>query len=143
MGMHGRRFLACGLFAMICTAIGCGHGRDARSQADPSADNPDWSVYEEQKRATAKLLLEFKRLYERSARLEITLRNTQEDLARRQREREEVLHELQAEKQTRVKRQEDKSDEGKSKAAPGSSKKEQTRQLKRLLHDLQQLLSED
>jgi TolA-binding protein len=144
MALHGRpHVVAAGLLISIWFAVGCVHDRNFGSQPDQSVDNSDRALYEEQKRVSAQQLLEFKQLYERWARLQITLRNIQEELARRQREREEVLRELQAERQARSKRQESKSEDGKSKAASGSSKKEQTRQLKRLLHDLQELLSED
>jgi hypothetical protein len=122
--------------------MGCTH-QDSRSRADQSSDDSDRSLYEEQKRVSAQQLLEFKQLYERWASLQTSLRNAQEELARRQKEREEVLRELQAEKQTRGKRPESKSEEGKPKSATALSKKEQTRQLKRLLHDLQELLNED
>lgn len=135
------------LLLMVCVGTACTNGERYRSH---QLKVEMMQLSEEQRRAGAQQMVEYKKLYERAASLQISLRNTQEDLVRRQKERDEVVRELQWEKENLNKgpkagRSEVKPDsaqrqEGKG---PDPGRTERDRRLKRLLYELQQLLDQD
>jgi hypothetical protein len=134
------------LVVILCVVAACAN--NARYQSH-QLKLEMMQLSEEQRRVGAQQLVEYKALFERAARLQVSLRNTQEDLVRRQTERDEVVRELQWERENLSKR----TQPGRSEARPDSkrqeakgpdiSRLERDRRLKRLLYELRQLLDED
>jgi hypothetical protein len=135
------------LFLLMISAAACAN--DARDRSH-QLKMEMMQLSDEQRRAAAQNLIEYKALFERAANLQISLRNTQDDLVRRQKERDEVVRDLQWEKERLSKRPQagqsevkpESSKRQEAKADPGRST-ERDRRLKRLLYELQQLLVED
>lgn len=102
------------------------------------------ALYEHERREVDNLLIQWKHLMEQRAVLEATLRDTQEELARREKEREEAQHELfelkrAREQRSRLGREHSPGTEARPRMPPEERIRRMKEFIRALINELQKL----
>ena len=113
--------------AMVWLMAGAGCAASGPQALPHETNQAGRSLHEQETRKSEQQLREYKQLLERVLTLELRVRETQEDLARRERERHETIEELKA-----IKRPDRRT--------PSSESAEKRRRMKELAQELRELV---